>query len=169
MILRRDRSYASLLPVSGKAIVGIFVTADVVTIVIQVVGAAMIGVSQSRLADGKKPPITAEQANDILRAGLAVQVFSITIFLTLLAILIFKLRRASAGQAATTRKLPLLLGVLVLSSVMIYLRTVFRLAEAAMGVESSATLNQGLFTALETVPVYIAVFLWTIFPLHIIF
>lgn len=61
---------------------------------------------------------------------------------------------------------PLLLSVLTLSSVFIYIRTVFRLVEAAMGVESAAMLNQGLFAALETVPVFVAVILWTVVPLQ---
>jgi heme/copper-type cytochrome/quinol oxidase subunit 2 len=161
------------------------VTADVITIVTQVVGAAMIGVSQSKLADGEVPPITAEQANDILRAGLAVQVFSLTIFLSLLAVLVVRIskhRRSATAESMDTpatstttvslsrkSRIPLLLTVLTLSTVFIYIRTVFRLIEAAMGVESSATLNQGLFTALETVPVYVAVILWTVFPLHVLF
>jgi hypothetical protein len=47
--------------------------------IIQVTGAALIGVSESARAQGKeeKSPVTPEQANDILLAGLAVQVSNV--------------------------------------------------------------------------------------------
>jgi hypothetical protein len=42
--------------------------------VVQVAGAALIGVSQSRQASGEVSKVTPKQANDILLAGLACQV-----------------------------------------------------------------------------------------------
>ncbi len=74
LLLQRHPSYTSLVPLSGKAIVATFVTADAVTIVMQIAGAALVGVAESDRASGKVPPLTPAQANDILRAGLAVQV-----------------------------------------------------------------------------------------------
>lgn len=74
LLLQRHPSYAKVLPLSGKAIIAIFVTADAVTIVTQIAGAALVGVAESDRASGKVPPLTPAQANDILRAGLAVQV-----------------------------------------------------------------------------------------------
>lgn len=51
-----------------------FASIDVVTTALQICGAALIGVSESRRADGKEPPISTESANNILLAGLAIQV-----------------------------------------------------------------------------------------------
>ena len=42
--------------------------------IIQIAGAALIGTSESDTVSGKVPPITPQQANDILIAGLATQV-----------------------------------------------------------------------------------------------
>lgn len=45
-----------------------------VTTTLQIVGAALIGVSESKRADGEESPISTESANNILLAGLAIQV-----------------------------------------------------------------------------------------------
>ncbi len=170
LLLQRHLSYAELLPLSGKAIIAIFVTADVVTIMMQIAGAALVGVAESDRASGKVPPLTPTQANDILRAGLAVQVFSITIFLLLLSVLLYKVARRGLINAASPDawRRRAVLAVLAFSTFFIYLRTVFRLAEAASGVTSGISLNQPLFVALETVPVFVAVLLWTVLPLHVL-
>lgn len=52
----------------------VFVSADVITIIMQIAGAALVGVSESKLANGLASPLTPAQANDILLAGLAIQV-----------------------------------------------------------------------------------------------
>lgn len=51
-----------------------FASIDVVTTALQICGAALIGVSESKRADGEEPPISTESANNILLAGLAIQV-----------------------------------------------------------------------------------------------
>ena len=141
--------------------------ADVLTIILQIVGAALIGVAESNIAEGMQPPLTPEQANDILRAGLAIQVFFITIFLSLLCLLLFRLIKTSTyKQTVQGWREKAILTILTGSTFFIYLRTVYRLAEAAAGVESGPTLNQPLFAALETVPVFIAVVAWTVLPIH---
>lgn len=58
-----------------------------------------------------------------------------------------------------------LLVILTLSSILVYTRTVFRLVESAIGVESSAMRSQPLFAALETVPIMVTAVLWTTAPL----
>ncbi len=88
----------------------------------------------------------------------------------LLALLCYKVARRGLIDAASPDawRRRAVLAVLALSTVFIYLRTVFRLAEAASGVTSGITLNQPLFVALETVPVFVAVLLWTALPLHVL-
>jgi hypothetical protein len=61
------RQYSPIL--SPKAILWVFITCDVVATVVQILGAAMVGVAQSN----SKDPTT---ANNILLGGLAFQAFS---------------------------------------------------------------------------------------------
>lgn len=52
----------------------VFIVIDSVTTVIQIVGAALIGVASSKDSRGEETKITSAQANNILLAGLALQV-----------------------------------------------------------------------------------------------
>lgn len=78
---------AQALPpkLTPRRILATFVTFDVLTTILQVVGAALIGVAYSKLADGEKPPLTPEQANRILTAGLAVQTAAFGVFVGIFA------------------------------------------------------------------------------------
>jgi hypothetical protein len=65
----------ALLSFSPRIFVSIFIGADVVTTIIQITGAALIGVSESSNVRGRAAPkVSTKQANDILLAGLSVQV-----------------------------------------------------------------------------------------------
>lgn len=170
--------YTHLLPLSPRLLVGLFVVADVVTIVIQIVGAALIGVGESNLADGKVPAVTPGQANKILTAGLAVQCASFCAFLIIVFTFVWRFSAAKAhtrqplaeekqisANKAHHRRASLFLVVLIASSLLVFLRTTFRLAEASPGELSPTSLNEHLFAALETAPVLAAVFLWSCRPL----
>lgn len=67
-----------LPPFIRRAFVPFFITVDVITTIIQIAGAALIGTSESDRTrnGGRNSKITPEQANDILLAGLALQVSS---------------------------------------------------------------------------------------------
>ena len=118
------RSYAPLPP---KFIVVIFVVFDVVTTVIQIVGAALIGTAESNNTSPKT-------ANNILLAGLAVQVASFAVFLVLLALCILRiLQKRGSGTWAHSATAAKLLSVLVVTSLLVELRTIFRLIETAQG------------------------------------
>jgi hypothetical protein len=52
----------------------VFIAIDSVTTVIQIVGAALIGVAESKNSRGETSSLTSKQANNILLAGLALQV-----------------------------------------------------------------------------------------------
>jgi hypothetical protein len=151
----------------------VFVIADVLTIATQVAGAALIGVAESRSARNEDSPVTPNQANDILLAGLAVQSASFLVFLILLAIVTFRLRRRRNTAMEPDYRPGIqaknigrdVLVVLALSALLIFLRTLFRLAETAYGVFSEVSTNENYFTALEYVPVVAALTLWVIVPL----
>lgn len=138
----------SPLGLSRKTILGVFVTADVLATVVQVAGAALIGVAQSN----RKDPTT---ANNILLAGLVFQVFSFLVFLILLAIFIVNARKAavSRGEGGMMRFTAAVVG----SSLLVYLRTIFRLAETAEGIGGYASSHEAFFGALEFAPVVLAV------------
>lgn len=160
-IVRSAPTYATLCPIGPRLLIWLFVVADVLTIITQVAGAALFGVAQSRLGEGKVPPVSAQAANDILTAGLAVQTAFFTVFLVILAVFLARLGRLSR-QA---RPDPLVMATLTVSSVLVLLRTTFRLAESADGIASKSATNEDLFAALEAAPVLAAVALWVAVPL----
>lgn len=133
-----------------KGVLWGFVSADVGTTVMQVAGAALVGSSQSSGED----PTT---GNNILLAGLAMQTFSFTIFL-----LVFLMLRVSVAKdrkvdrAAVRAKDPFVMAV-VGACLLVYLRTVFRLAETADGLLVGVSTNEVFFGCLEFAPVVVAV------------
>ena len=90
LIRKLGARYSPLL--GAKAILAVFISADVVATIVQVTGAAKIGVAESNRDDPTTP-------NNILLAGLAVQVFSFLAFLVLLGVFFWKARGLlGAGQ-----------------------------------------------------------------------
>src|ERR1700761_4576627 len=72
-------------PIPPRTIIWIFVISDVVATVIQIVGSALIGVSESR----RKDPTF---ANNILLGGLSVQVFTFLVFVLLYSVFLWRAR-----------------------------------------------------------------------------
>ncbi|KAL9045917.1 MAG: hypothetical protein Q9214_001129 [Letrouitia sp. 1 TL-2023] len=150
----------SPLSLPRRLIISLFVTCDVLSTIVQVAGAALIGVSESN----RKSPTT---GNNILLAGLAFQVFSFLLFLILLAIFLHKTRTttisspgagAGAGEdGAAGGMMPRFTATLVGASLLVYLRTIFRLAETAQGINGYASNHEAFFGALEFAPVVLAV------------
>lgn len=159
LINRTDRKYAPLPP---KTILWIFIVCDVVATVVQVAGAALIGVAESNRRD----PTT---ANNILLAGLAFQVFAFFIFLALMSVFLFRARRHIGSPRSIRDKresneqnvIPAtFLVAFLIATIMIYLRTCFRLAETAQGLGGSLSTNEVYFGCLEFAPVVIAVYIF---------
>ncbi|EKD14845.1 uncharacterized protein L3040_003937 [Drepanopeziza brunnea f. sp. 'multigermtubi'] len=124
-----------------------FITIDVLSTLLQVAGASMIGVATS---NGKNPTT----ANNILLAGLAVQTAAFFVFLGLLAFATAAIYRDR--RVARKAKRSPFLGVLVVASVLIFVRTIFRLAETAQGVFGYLSSDERYFAVLEFVPVVLA-------------
>lgn len=131
-------------------ILWIFVTSDVIATIAQVAGAALIGKSES---DSQSP----DTGNNILLAGLCVQVFSFLVFLVLLAMFLVRARKAttSTGEGGMMR----FSGALIVSSLLVYLRTIFRMAETAEGVGGYASSHEVFFGVLEFAPIVVAILL----------
>lgn len=131
-----------------KTILVTFILFDVVTTIIQVAGAALIGVAESNGNDPKT-------ANDILLAGLAIQVASFAFFFVILVrFILSKKRRGGNG---------IMLGVLVVTSVLVELRTIFRLIETSQGVFGYLSTHEVFFGCLEYLPIILAVALFNFF------
>ncbi|KAI9052253.1 hypothetical protein LZ554_003610 [Drepanopeziza brunnea f. sp. 'monogermtubi'] len=139
--------YVCLTKVLGKFVLSTFITIDVLSTLLQVAGASMIGVATS---NGKN----STTANNILLAGLAVQTAAFFVFLGLLAVATAAIYRDR--RVVRKAKRSPFLGVLVVASVLIFVRTIFRLAETAQGVFGYLSSDERYFAGLEFVPVVLA-------------
>jgi hypothetical protein len=126
-----------------------FVFCDVVSTIMQVAGAAMIGSAESKRKDPTTP-------NNILLAGLSFQAFAFLCFIVILSTFV--------GSLVSDRNFgPRLKGVrpfiiaLMAASFFIFLRLIFRLAETAEGVFGYLMVHEAFFGALEFAPVVLAV------------
>ncbi|KUJ19892.1 RTA1-domain-containing protein [Mollisia scopiformis] len=135
-----------------KVILWWFISVDVVTTIVQVTGAGLIGGKTSKQED----PTT---ANNILLAGLAIQSFAFLIFLLLLVVIIVTILKDGEMRETINRKRSPFLGVLLVASVLVFLRTVFRLVETAEGIFGYLSTHEAFFGALEFAPVIVAVWL----------
>ena len=128
-----------------------FVSCDVVATIIQVAGAALIGASES---NGKDPTVP----NNILLAGLAFQTFAFTIFLGLLGLFRWALQQDKSFNTSVRGK-DSFVAALAAASLLIYLRTMFRLAETSQGVLGYLSTHEVFFGVLEFAPVVVAVWI----------
>ncbi|KAK8869655.1 hypothetical protein IAR55_000223 [Kwoniella newhampshirensis] len=157
-----------LLVISPRKVLAFFVTADVLTTILQIIGAALIGSSESARVSGKHSFIAPEQANNILLAGLAIQCFSFLCFLAILTIAIARSIRQRTtlqmGNEDLYGDLKNLLWLILVTSILILLRTIFRLAETAQGFFGYASTHESLFGTLEYLPVILALTIWAVAP-----
>ncbi len=140
---RIERSIAAKM--RPKLILWIFITADIITTVIQVTGAALIGSQNAKMQD----PTT---AHNILIAGLALQSFTFVIFLCLYAWFTYSI--AKIGLVG--KKLPFLVALAV-SSLLVFVRTLLRLAETSQGIFGNLRSHEVYFGCLEFAPIVLAV------------
>jgi RTA1 like protein len=142
LIKATGRQYSPLQP---WAILVIFIVSDIVATVVQITGAASIGTAESNHSDPTK-------ANHILTAGLAFQVFSFLVFIFLLALFLWRIRKV-----CTHSTIPFTLA-LCAATLLVYLRTCFRLAETVQGVQKSLFTHEAYFGVLEFAPIVLAIF-----------
>ena len=139
---------------SPRLILWGFITADVLTTIMQIAGAALVGSSES---NGKDP----HTGNNILLAGLAVQTVSFTMFL--LVLLLFRISLGRDGGARShVRSKDVFIVAVAGASLLVYLRTVFRLAETAQGLFAYVSTHEKFFGTLEFAPVVLAVWILAI-------
>jgi len=134
-------------PLPPRAILWIFITCDVIATIIQIVGAALIGVAESNRRDPTTP-------NNILLAGLAFQAFTFLIFILLLIAFMIRARKVLFSPVKKGFYVAFVLAV-----VLFYLRVCFRLAETAEGLWGELNTHEVYFGCLEFMPVVLAVWL----------
>ncbi|SCZ89417.1 BZ3500_MvSof-1268-A1-R1_Chr9g10403 [Microbotryum saponariae] len=145
-----------LLSFPPKIFIIILIIADIVTTAIQITGAALIGAAESSRTPGSVPTaITSAQANDILLSGLAIQSVSFLAFIYILSLVAYR-----SNQVRPHVLPPRFSAALIISSLLVFLRTVFRLAEVAQGVFGFASTHEVLFGVLEFAPVALAMSIW---------
>ncbi|TDZ19487.1 Sphingoid long-chain base transporter RSB1 [Colletotrichum orbiculare MAFF 240422] len=137
-------------PVPPNFVLGFFVASDVVATITQISGAALIGVRQSRREDPAA-------ANNILLGGLAYQVFSIGCFVAATGWFLFRARRRVREHGLTA-----FVAAFAAATLLVYLRTCFRLAETAEGLGGHLYSNEVFFGVLEFAPVVLAVILFAV-------
>lgn len=152
LIKRVGKEYSLLSP---KLVLVIFVSSDAVMTVIQIVGAALIGAAESKNED----PNTGRL---ILMVGLAIQVASFFVFLILLGDFLRRSKKVlwnGHGEMGGKRGF---IVVFVTATLLVYLRTCFRLAEVSEGVTSYLFTHEAFFACLEFAPIAGAMFLFNI-------
>ncbi|GAA5987677.1 hypothetical protein JCM10908_007168 [Rhodotorula pacifica] len=160
---RLDHHGSTLLRFEPRILVAAMVISDVVTTIIQVVGAALIGVAEAATYSASRTSsLSSSQANVILLAGLAIQTASFCAFLILLGLCIYRSHRTFSA-AHLPRQFS---STLFLASLLVFLRTTFRLAETAQGVFGFASRSEALFGCLEYLPIILAISLFAAVPLH---
>ena len=147
LIPRLGSQYSFLPP---KIILWFFIVSDVIATGVQVTGAALIGVRESNRED----PTT---ANNILLGGLAYQVFSLGVFVILTCSIFYRARREIHGSGLTS-----FVSAFGVVTIMVYLRTCFRLSETAEGLDGKLFHHEIYFACLEFAPVALAVLLFAI-------
>jgi hypothetical protein len=138
-----------------KLILWGFVACDVVSTIMQVAGAALIGYAESNRKDATTP-------NNILLAGLAFQSFAFLVFISVLCLFVGSLRSDKTFGPSLGGKKTFVIALFV-ASLLILLRILFRLAETAQGVFGYLMVHEAFFGALEFAPVISAVLVLAIF------
>ncbi|KAI4200904.1 MAG: hypothetical protein LQ350_003590 [Teloschistes chrysophthalmus] len=145
----------------------IFIPCDILSLVLQALGGGMA----SAASHSNKSPDTGDH---IMVTGLAFQVFTLLVFMILctdFAVRTFK-RMNRMGEAALdpthktlrgSMKFRLFLVALALSTICIFIRSVFRVVELGEGWNGALIKNQTLFIVLEGVMVIIAVLVLNLF------
>ena len=137
----------------------LFIACDFVSLVLQAAGGGIA--SSSTKEASNEPP---ELGTHIMLAGVAFQVFTLSLFISMCAEFAFRVWRAredhlDARFAVVRRssRFKVFLALLAASTVFILIRSIFRLIEMAQGWSGALAQNQTLFFVLEGVMVLLAV------------
>ncbi|RPA97967.1 RTA1-domain-containing protein [Choiromyces venosus 120613-1] len=145
-----------------KAYTYIFVTCDFISLCLQGAGG---GIASTLSQDNKDPA----NGNNIMLAGLGFQVFTLVLFICLCAEYAYRVKTSTQEFDAThaklraSRKFRAFLIALSLSTILILIRSIYRVIEMAQGWSGALIKNQTLFFVLEGIMVILAVLVLNVF------
>lgn len=135
---------------SAKWYTIVFCTCDVISLIVQAVGGA-----QASTADTDAEENT---GTHIMVAGIAFQLFTMSLFGLLLGDFARRVSSRRRGlRGALTRQMKLVLLAILVSFVMIYIRSVYRTIELAQGWHGFLITHQGYFIGLDAAIMVVAV------------
>ncbi|KAL5338729.1 RTA1 like protein-domain-containing protein [Aspergillus crustosus] len=135
---------------SPRVYLWIFVTCDVVSLVIQAIGGAMASIEADK-EDGDTAPGT-----NIMVAGIIFQMASITIFVLCAADFVHRTLRRRLLQSMTGTIVPLL-AAMIFSVICIYIRSIYRTIELLEGWDGYLITTERFFYALDGAMMVLAV------------
>jgi hypothetical protein len=133
-------------PIGPRTYLLIFSTCDVISLVIQAVGGAMASIATS--AD---PPKDTTPGTHIMVAGIVFQMASITVFAVLFVLFVVRSRSSNLP-----RKSYFLVGATAFSTVMIYVRSIYRTIELSQGWTGYLITREPYFIVLDGVMIVLA-------------
>lgn len=147
--LIRDLGRASSI-LSAKWYTIIFCTCDVVSLIIQAVGGAM-----ASMADTDEQQ---DRGTNIMEGGIVFQLATMTLFGVLLGDFAWRISSRRAGLRDTiTRNIKLVLVAILISFVMIYIRSIYRTIELAQGWRGYLITHEAYFIGLDAAMMVVAV------------
>lgn len=138
--------YSLLAP---KTVLIIFLACDFFATIIQMAGSAAIGAMETAQKDSST-------AKYILLSGLVFQVVAFLVFLILLSNFIYRARHVILSILR-----PFTVAMLA-ATILIYIRTLYRMAETVRAVNKKHPTTEAWFGVLEFAPVVVAVFLFNV-------
>lgn len=141
---------------SPKLYLWIFCTCDVLSLVIQAAGGGLAS-SESDKVDGDTAPGT-----NTMVAGIVFQLASITVFVVCAVDFLRRVIRLGLMKSVSKGPIAALLGAMVLSVVVIYIRSIYRTIELAQGWDGYLITHESYFIGLDGVMMVIAVGIFNI-------
>jgi uncharacterized membrane protein YhaH (DUF805 family) len=151
-------------PISPKWTSISFMVSDFISLVLQAVGGAIASTADTRAASNS--------GRYIMIAGLAWQVLSLLVFMVVWALFVWRLRKTpetARSQSPNLKSLrtgsklfELFQYSLLAATVLIFIRSVYRVAELQGGFGGEIANHQTTFIILESVPITLAVLLVTV-------
>ena len=140
--------------ISPRMYLYVFVTCDVISLVIQAIGGGKASVESNKVGGNTKP------GTDTMVGGIVFQMGTMTIFTVLL---LDFLRRVSRLSDSLTRGARLLIAAMSLSVLTIYIRSIYRTIELLQGWSGFLISHQRYFIALDASMMIIATGVYNFF------
>ncbi|EEA25567.1 hypothetical protein TMatcc_006204 [Talaromyces marneffei ATCC 18224] len=147
LIRHYGERYSLLKP---KTYLWTFITADVVSLLIQAAGA---GIASSQLTN---PGGSAKHGSDVVAGGMIFQIVAMTVFVACFGVFINRMYGALSINGVR-RMDNYMITAIIFSLVVIYIRNIFRAVQMTQGFTGSLFIHEGYFIALDGAMMFLAV------------